>query len=117
MPFAALFRNWLPTSGKPHEPPEARGNDLGACSVCTRKDGERKQLVTPDGMLAAIENAHVDSTLVKALGRAFRWKRCWKAAILDGRQPPELTLAAFPEPLLVAWAEQSAAFQNTLTLV
>jgi hypothetical protein len=40
-----------------------------------RKYGGRKQVITPNGEPAAIENAHVDSTLVKALARAFRWKK------------------------------------------
>ena len=40
-----------------------------------RKYGGRKQVVTPDGEPAAIEKARVDSTLVKALARAFRWKK------------------------------------------
>ena len=41
----------------------------------TRKYGGRKQVITPTGEPAAIEKSRVDSTLVKALGRAFRWKR------------------------------------------
>jgi len=40
-----------------------------------RKYGGRKQVVTPDGEPAAIEKARVDSTLVKAFARAFRWKK------------------------------------------
>jgi hypothetical protein len=40
-----------------------------------RKYGGRKQVVTPNGEPAAIERPRVDSTLVKALARAFRWKR------------------------------------------
>jgi hypothetical protein len=40
-----------------------------------RKYGGRKQVLTPDGMPAIIEKARVDSMLVKALARAFRWKK------------------------------------------
>ena len=40
-----------------------------------RKYGGRKQVVTPNGEPAVIEKSRVDSTLVKALARAFRWKR------------------------------------------
>jgi hypothetical protein len=40
-----------------------------------RKYGGRKQILTPGGAPAAIEKASVDSTLVKALARAFRWKK------------------------------------------
>lgn len=40
-----------------------------------RKHGGRKHVITPNGELTAIEKTRVDSTLVKALARAFRWKR------------------------------------------
>jgi hypothetical protein len=40
-----------------------------------RKYGGRKQVITPNGEPATIEKARVDSTLVKALARAFRWKK------------------------------------------
>jgi len=40
-----------------------------------RKYGGRKQIITPTGTPAAIEKLRVDSTLVKALARAFRWKK------------------------------------------
>jgi hypothetical protein len=40
-----------------------------------RKYGGRKQVITPNGEPAAIEKARADSTLVKALARAFRWKK------------------------------------------
>lgn len=38
-----------------------------------RKRGGRTQIVTPEG--AAAPRAQVDNTLLKALARAFRWKR------------------------------------------
>jgi hypothetical protein len=40
-----------------------------------RKYGGRKRVLTPNGEPAAIERPRVDSTLIKALARAFRWKR------------------------------------------
>ena len=40
-----------------------------------RKYGGRKQIITPTGTPTAIEKCRVDSTLVKALARAFRWKK------------------------------------------
>lgn len=38
-----------------------------------RKRGGRKEMILPDAALA--QHRHVDNTLIKALGRAFRWKR------------------------------------------
>ena len=40
-----------------------------------RRYGGHKQVITPNGGPAAIEKNSVDSTLVKALARAFRWKK------------------------------------------
>jgi len=40
-----------------------------------RKYGGRKRVVTPAGTPANAQRPIVDSTLVKALARAFRWKR------------------------------------------
>ena len=47
-----------------------------AVPFALRRHGGRKQVITPDGHPAlAPPRARVDSTLVKALGRAFRWRR------------------------------------------
>jgi len=108
-----------------------------------RKYGGRNQIVTPSGAPTAIERCRVDSTLVKALARAFRWKKMLESgqfttitelakheklaltymtrvlrlsllapeiveAILDGRQPPEMTLAILLEPFPLAWVGQTA---------
>ena len=106
--------------------------------------GGRKLVVSPDGVPAwAAPSSRVDDTLVKALGRAFRWRRLLETgvhgtvdeiaraeginasyvsrilrltllapdiveAILDGRQPPALTMARLMKPLPVAWEEQRA---------
>jgi hypothetical protein len=110
-----------------------------------RKYGGRKQVVTPNGEAVTIEKARVDSTLVKALARAFRWKRMLESGqfttitelsehenlaltymtrvlrlsllepvivemILDGRQPPEMTLAGLLEPFPVEWEGQVIKF-------
>ncbi len=40
-----------------------------------RKYGGRKQVITPNGEPAAIGKPRIDSTLIKALARAFRWKK------------------------------------------
>ena len=108
-----------------------------------RKFGGRKQVVTPAEVPA--QHLQVDSTLVKALGRAFRWKRMLERgefttvkelaeheklgfsymtrvlrlsllapevveAILEGRQPLEITLASLLEPFPVGWDEQTEQF-------
>jgi hypothetical protein len=40
-----------------------------------RKRGARKQIIAPDGQAWAPSRARIDSTLVKALARAFRWRK------------------------------------------
>ena len=106
--------------------------------------GGRKLVVSPDGVPAwAGSGSRVHDTLVKALGRAFRWRRLLETgvhgtideiaraeginnsyvsrilrltllapdiveAILDGRQPPALTLARLMKPFPVEWEEQRA---------
>ena len=102
------------------------------------KRGGRKEMQLPEG---AEQPRRKDSTLVKALARAFRWKRMLEsgefatiaelaaregitlsyltrilrltllapdlvAAILDGRQGPEVTLARLMEQFPVEWTEQ-----------
>ena len=43
--------------------------------LTSRRRGGRKQVVTPEGATWAAPQAQIDSTLVKALARAHRWKR------------------------------------------
>ena len=110
-----------------------------------RKRGGRKQVITPEGASSwAPARARVDSTIIKAVARAFRWRRLLETgvyatveeiaaaekinpsyvsrvlrltllapaiveAILDGRQPPELTLAMLMKPFPVGWREQLEA--------
>ena len=108
------------------------------------KRGGRKEMQLPEG---ASTQRRPDDALVKALARAFRWKRMLDsgnfatiaelaeregitlsyltrilrltllapdlvAAILDGRQGPEVTLARLMEPLPAEWTEQ---FQSLVT--
>ncbi len=40
-----------------------------------RKRGGRKLVVTPDGVPFAAPRPRVDNTVVKAIARAYRWKR------------------------------------------
>ncbi len=103
--------------------------------------GGRKEMVLPEG---APTQRRPDDALVKALARAFRWKRMLEsgefvtiaelaaregitlsyltrvlrltllapdlvAAILDGRQGPEVQLARLMEPLPAPWTEQRVA--------
>lgn len=105
------------------------------------KRGGRKEMVLPADTPA---QRRPDDALVKALARAFRWRRMLDsgdfatiaelatregitlsyltrvlrltllapdlvAAILDGRQGPEVTLARLMEPLPAAWPEQRTA--------
>lgn len=109
------------------------------------KRGGRKLVISPDGVsTVASARPRVDNTMVKALARAFRWRKLLEVgvfatieeiaaaekinpsyisrvlrltllapgiveAILDGRQPPEMTLAVLMEPFPVGWQEQVAA--------
>jgi hypothetical protein len=56
-----------------------RQTSAGTTSVhvpfAIRKYGGRKQVVMPAGVSLGAQRSRIDGTLVKALGRAFRWKR------------------------------------------
>ena len=102
------------------------------------KRGGRKEMILPP---SSTVSAKIDGTLVKALARAFRWKRMLDSGefttiaeladsegiaisyltrvlrltllapravetVLDGRQTPDVTLAALLEPFPDAWASQ-----------
>jgi len=107
--------------------------------LAIRRRGGRRQVVAPEGAPAwAPQRAQINSTLVKALARAFRWSRLLQSgvyasceelaaaerinasyvsrvlrltllapdiveAILDGRHPPELTMARLFNPFPVEW--------------
>ena len=109
------------------------------------KRGGRKLVISPDGAPAwAPPRRRVDNAMIKALARAFRWRKMLETsaygtveemaatekinasyvsrvlrltllapdigeAILDGRQPPETTLAVLMTPFPVAWGEQAEA--------
>ncbi len=110
------------------------------------KRGGRKSVISPDGVLTVPSSrTRVDSTLVKALARAFRWRKLLETgvyatidemaaaerinasyvcrvlrltllapdiveAVLDGRQPAEMTLAVLMKPFPVEWSGQNMAF-------
>ena len=102
--------------------------------------GGRKLVMTPSGMAPRGASA-ADTTMVKAVARAFRWRRMLETgrhgtidelaaaekinssyvsrllrltllapdlveAILDGRQPPEMTLPMLMGPFPVEWDRQ-----------
>lgn len=113
--------------------------------ITIRKRGGRKLVVAPDGTPWSPPRARIDSTLIKALARAHRWKRMLDdgrygsiselataekldrgylgkilmltllapaivEAILDGRQPAELSVHVLREGFPVEWAEQRGVF-------
>lgn len=107
------------------------------------KRGGRKSVISPDGVSTVVlSRPQVDSTLVKALARAFRWRKLLETgayatidemaaaekinasyvcrvlrltllapeiveAILNGRQPAEMTLAVLMRPFPAGWGEQA----------
>ncbi|WP_317629018.1 hypothetical protein [Defluviicoccus vanus] len=112
------------------------------------KRGGRKLVISPDGAPPwAPPRRRVDNAMVKALARAFRWRRLMETgaygtveeiaaaekinasyvsrvlrltllapdiveAILDGRQPPAMTLAALMTPFPVAWGSRPRRFRG-----
>jgi hypothetical protein len=106
------------------------------------KRGGRKLVISPDGVSTVTPSRpRVDNTMVKALARAFRWRKLLETgvyatveeiaaaekinasyvgrilrltllapdiveAILDGRQPSEMTVAVLMRPVAVLWQEQ-----------
>ena len=111
--------------------------------LMVRRRGGRKVVIAPDGTEAPAVGAagRIDSTLVKALARAFRWRRMLESgvvstvgeiatreeinksyvsrvlrltllapeiveAILDGRQPTEVTLRGLMKGFPVEWHAQ-----------
>jgi hypothetical protein len=45
------------------------------------KRGGRKSVVSPDGVATVVSRPQVDSTLVKALARAFRWRKLLETGV------------------------------------
>lgn len=117
--------------------------------MAIRKRGGRKVIVSPDGSVlpcaARQATTAADPALLKALARAFRWKRMLEdgryasvseiaraekidrgyaggilrltllapdiaEAIVEGKQPPEMTLPALLEAWPVEWDGQRGAF-------
>jgi hypothetical protein len=117
--------------------------------MAIRRRGGRKVIVSPDGSVLPGAARHATTTadpaLLKALGRAFRWRRMLEdgryasvseiamtekidrgyagsilrltllapdivEAIVEGKQPPEMTLPALLEAWPVQWDGQRRAF-------
>ena len=52
--------------------------------LTVRRRGGRKVVIAPDGTEApAVAAARIDSTLVKALARAFRWRRMLETGVVS----------------------------------
>ena len=52
--------------------------------LTVRRRGGRKVVIAPDGTEApAVGGARIDSTLVKALARAFRWRRMLESGVVS----------------------------------
>jgi hypothetical protein len=52
--------------------------------LTVRRRGGRKVVIAPDGTEApAVAAARIDSTLVKALARAFRWRRMLEGGVVS----------------------------------
>jgi hypothetical protein len=101
-------------------------------------------MIAPASSIASSGSSAAGTTLVKALARAFRWRRMMETgrfatinelaaaekinssyvsrllrltllapdiveAILDGRQPEEMTLPGLMEPFPVEWRQQMCA--------
>ena len=47
-----------------------------------RRRGGRKQVIAPDGVpMTPPPRAHVDNTMIKAIARAFRWRRMLESGV------------------------------------
>ena len=113
--------------------------------ISIRRRGGRKLVLAPDGTNVTTARAcrHIDSAMVKAIARAFRWREMLEngtyatireiaaatkvnesyvgrvlrltllapdivEAVLNGRQPAEMTLAVLMRPFPVRWQDQAA---------
>ncbi len=55
---------------------------MGAAKANIGKGGGRKSVISPDGVSTMVSSRpRVDSALVKALARAFRWRRLLEAGV------------------------------------
>lgn len=117
--------------------------------LALRRRGGRKMVVAPEGSVWVPPRPRVDSTLVKALARAFRWRKLLETgvyatfedvaaaekinasyvgrvlrltllapdiveAILDGRQPAEITLAVLLKQFPAEWGQQDVGRSRRL---
>ncbi|KAF0112980.1 MAG: hypothetical protein FD149_2286 [Rhodospirillaceae bacterium] len=49
-------------------------NDRTHIPMALKRRGGRKLIITPDGAVDPTAPARIDDTLIKALGRAWRWQ-------------------------------------------
>lgn len=124
-----------------HEVSQQPGMMVLTLPISFKKRGGLKQIIAPDGSGCVVDRKP-DGALVKAVARAFRWRKMLEAgkhatladlaasekinpsyvsrvlrltllapiivdAILDGRQPPTLTLAKAMQPFPLEWSEQA----------
>jgi hypothetical protein len=50
----------------------------GSRAICNRKRGGRKLVLVPGGAETVPERIRVDNAMIKALARAFRWRKLLK---------------------------------------
>lgn len=132
--------------GDPRHGASGAGTITVRVPIAFRRHCGRKTVTTRGSSPAlAAGRFNVDSVLVKALTRSFRWRKLMESgiygvvneiavaekinasyvsrvlrltllapdivkAILDGRQPAEMTLAVLMKPFPVIWAEQTRTF-------
>jgi hypothetical protein len=109
--------------------------------LTVRRSGGRRMVLAPQGLADTSPRLRIDSAMIKAVARAFRWRRLIETgtyatiediaqgeninssyvarvlrltllapdtieAILDGRQPAEMTLGELLRPFPVVWTKQ-----------
>jgi AraC-like DNA-binding protein len=109
--------------------------------IAFRRTGYAKRIIAPDGAAVPVEQIQPDSTMIKALARAFRWRRLLEEgrhatlsdlaatekinpsyvsrilrltllapdiveAILNGTQPPSVSMDCLVRPFSTDWQMQ-----------
>jgi hypothetical protein len=117
-------------------------------SLAVRRRGGRRIVLAPQGLARVSPRVRIDSAMIKAVARAFRWRRLIETgihatieeiaqdeninssyvarvlrlallapdtieAILDGRQPTDLTLGHLLRPFPVEWRSQQESLLGT----
>lgn len=79
---------------KPGDATEDRGTLTVRVPLTLRKRGGRKRVVLPGGGSWGAPRARIDNTMVKAIARAFRWRR-----LMEGGQFASVTELAEAEKI------------------